>query len=163
MEGGYDVGINIEKQYDKIYRYCYFKLNNAHLAEDITQETFLRFLESDSYKDAGRPLAYLYKIASNLCIDEYRKKKPSYIADDELFTEISDKLVVNPFEQEIVDRITIKEAMDELTKEQKEMLLLRYVNDVPVSVLCGMYGKSRFALYREFAKITKCLERRISK
>lgn len=32
---------NIEKQYDKIYRYCYFKLHNRHTAEDITQETFL--------------------------------------------------------------------------------------------------------------------------
>lgn len=157
------MGTNIEQQYDKIYRYCYFKLNNAHLAEDITQETFLRFFESDDYKDVGRPLAYLYKIASNLCIDEYRKKKTDYISDDELFAEMSDKLVANPFEQEVVDRITIKEAMDGLTKKQQEMLLLRYVNGVPLSVLCSMYGKSRFALYREFAKITKYLERRISK
>lgn len=35
----------IKEQYDKIYRYCYFKLHNRELAEDITQETFLRYLE----------------------------------------------------------------------------------------------------------------------
>ena len=38
--------IDIEEQYDKIYRYCYFKLKNQHLSEDITQETFLRFLRA---------------------------------------------------------------------------------------------------------------------
>ena len=41
--------MDIEEQYDKIYRYCYFKLSNQQLAEDITQETFLRFLESNTY------------------------------------------------------------------------------------------------------------------
>ena len=40
---------NIEKQYDKIYRYCYFKLHNRHTAEDITQETFLKYF--DKYND----------------------------------------------------------------------------------------------------------------
>lgn len=35
--------MDIEEQYDKIYRYCYFKLHDMQLAQDITQETFLRF------------------------------------------------------------------------------------------------------------------------
>ena len=35
--------MDIEEQYDKIYRYCYFKLYDTQLAQDITQETFLRF------------------------------------------------------------------------------------------------------------------------
>ena len=67
------MSINIEEQYDKIYRYCYFRVKNQHTAEDITQETFLRFFESSSYKDTGRPLAYLYTIARNLCMEEFRK------------------------------------------------------------------------------------------
>ena len=66
--------VDIAEQYDKIYRYCYFKLHNAHVAEDITQETFLRFLECEGYRDAGKPLAFLYTVARNLCIDEFRKK-----------------------------------------------------------------------------------------
>ena len=35
----------IQKQYEKMYSYCYFKLHNRELAEDITQETFLKYLE----------------------------------------------------------------------------------------------------------------------
>ena len=68
-----DGNLDLETQYDKIYRYCYFKLGSRETAEDITQETFLRFLERGyGERDA---LPYLYTIARNLCIDEYRKKK----------------------------------------------------------------------------------------
>ena len=63
----------IEKQYDRIYRYCYFKLRQREAAEDITQETFLRFLESETYQNEGKALQYFYTVARNLCIDEYRK------------------------------------------------------------------------------------------
>ena len=35
--------MDIEEQYDKIYRYCYFKMYDDQIAQDITQETFLRF------------------------------------------------------------------------------------------------------------------------
>ena len=66
--------MDYEAQYDKIYRYCYYKVNNAAVAEDITQETFLRFLENSTYKENGKELNYLYTIARNLCIDEYRKR-----------------------------------------------------------------------------------------
>ncbi len=145
--------MNIDEQYDKIYRYCYFRLKNQHLAEDITQETFLRFLESSSYKDTGRPLAYLYTIARNLCIEEFRKVPTE---------ELKEEIVQKGFEDEVVEKQNLQQAMMTLTKEEQELLLLRYVNEVAFSDLCRLYGKSRFALYRELSKITSKLERRIS-
>lgn len=60
----------IEEQYDKIYRYCYFKLYDKQLAQDITQEAFLRFYRQGLRLDNGKELPYLYTIAKNLCIDE---------------------------------------------------------------------------------------------
>ena len=145
--------IDIEEQYDKIYRYCYFRLKNKHLAEDITQETFLRGLERDSYEDAGRPLAYLYTIARNLCIDEFRK-----IHAEELKEEIAE----HGFEESLVEKEDLRLAMETLAKEEQELLLLRYVNEVSYADLSRLYGKSRFALHRELSKIEKKLERRIS-
>lgn len=147
------MNIDIAEQYDKIYRYCYFRLKNQHLAEDITQETFLRFLESSSYKDSGRPLAYLYTIARNLCIDEFRKVPTE---------ELKEEIVQNGFENRVIERQNLQQAMDTLTKEEQELLLLRYVNEVAFADLSKMYGKSRFTLYRELSKITNKLERRIS-
>ena len=93
--------IEIDEQYDKVYRYCYFRVKNQHLAEDITQETFLRFFESSSYRDAGRPLAYLYTIARNLCIDEFRK-----IPTEELKEEI----VQNGFEDAVIQTENLQQA-----------------------------------------------------
>jgi len=145
--------IDIDEQYDKVYRYCYFRVKNQHLAEDITQETFLRFFESSSYRDAGRPLAYLYTVARNLCIDEFRKVHAE---------ELKEEIVQNGFEDAVVEKENLQRAMETLTKEEQELLLLRYVNEVSFADLSNMYGKSRFALYRELSKITSKLERRIS-
>ena len=145
--------IDIDEQYDKVYRYCYFRVKNQHLAEDITQETFLRFFESSSYKDAGRPLAYLYTVARNLCIDEFRKVHTE---------ELKEEIVQNGFEDAVVEKENLQQAMATLSKEEQELILLRYVNEVSFADLSKMYGKSRFALYRELSKITSKLERRIS-
>ena len=82
--------MDYEAQYDKIYRYCYFKLQNQAVAEDVTQETFLRFLESSTYKERGRELNYLYTIARNLCIDESRKR-----VLEELPEEIPEEILTN--------------------------------------------------------------------
>ena len=145
--------IDIDEQYDKVYRYCYFRVKNQHLAEDITQETFLRFFESSSYKDAGRPLAYLYTVARNLCIDEFRKVHTE---------ELKEEIVQNGFEDAVVEKENLQQAMATLSKEEQELILLRYVNEVSFADLSKMYGKSRFALYRELSKIRKKLERRLS-
>lgn len=56
--------MDVAEQYDKIYRYCYFRLSNKQLAEDITQETFLRFFGQDINLDNDKKLPYLYKIAN---------------------------------------------------------------------------------------------------
>ena len=66
--------MDIEEQYDKIYRYCYFKLYDKQLAQDITQETFLQFYRQGLNLGRNKELPYLYTIAKNLCIDSFRKK-----------------------------------------------------------------------------------------
>ena len=147
------MNIDLDEHYDKIYRYCYFKVKNQYVAEDITQETFLRFMESSHYKDVGRPLAYMYTIARNLCMDEFRKVPTEELKED---------MKQGGFEDAVVEKENLKQAMKALTNEEQELLLLRYVNEISFSDLSKLYGKSRFALYRELSKITKKLERRLS-
>ena len=43
--------MNLEDQYDRIFKYLYFHLHDRHMAEDMTQEAFLRFLGSRTYRD----------------------------------------------------------------------------------------------------------------
>lgn len=136
---------NIEEQYDKIYRYCYYKVRNRDLAEDITQETFLRGIEAQG---RGVDIRYLYRIAHNLCIDEFRRVKTDPIDD----LEVSDGTDISA---SVVDSIVINQALSNLTEQEREVLLLRFANEEPVSVICSIYGKSRFAVYRWIQSILK--------
>lgn len=140
--------MDYEAQYDKIYRYCYFKLQNQTVAEDVTQETFLRFLENSTYKEWGKELNYLYTIARNLCIDESRKR-----VLEELPEEVSEE---GP-EERVIESVVMKQAMEVLTIEERELVLLRYVNEVPVKVICELRGCSRFSLNRQIKQMLKKL------
>ena len=128
--------MEIEQYYDKIYRYCYFKVNNKTLAEDLTQETFLRFLGADCVY----PDRYLYTIAKNLCIDEYRRVKPEPITEEIEETAASEGI---PEES-----IMIRQALSKLSEEDREIILLRHVNGEDVGTISKALGISRFALYR---------------
>ena len=57
------------------------------------------------------------------------------------------------FEQPLLEQITLRDALQKLSPEERELLFLHYVNDVPVSVLSGMYKISRFAVYRKLKRI----------
>ena len=138
------MALDIDEAYDKIYRYCYYRLHNRETAEDITQETFLRYYSSDVPRDKTGSYKYLYTVARNLCIDEYRRIKTEPLPED-----IAD--------HDFVEDVALKIALDSLCDDDRELIILRYYNDVPVGVLCKMYGMSRFSLYRKINKILTAL------
>ena len=144
--------MNLEEQYDKIYRYCYFKTRSRETAEDITQEAFLRFFENRGYTDRGRALQYLYTVARNLCIDEGRRQR-AWALDEESAGVYSD--------EEMLRRTSLKAALETLDETDRELLLLRHVNELPVHIIAGLYGISRFALRRRLAKAVKDLKYRL--
>lgn len=144
------MALDIEEQYDKIYRYCWYRLRDRHRAEDVTQETFLRWFASDTYRDTGRTLQYLYTIARNLYIDEIRKPAAEPLSE-ELAENESDPLI----------SIALRSELDKLPPEDQELLLLRYGNEVSVGVLCRLYGASRFALYRRLRSLLKKLRKEL--
>ena len=152
---------NLEEQYDKIYRYCYVKLGNRELAEDLTQETFLKSLESERFLAGGCPLAFLYTVARNLCIDEYRRKKPQQMEEETLafFADTASEHVWHR-EEQLLDTMVLRQALLELDEPERELVLLRYVGEVPAAQ--QWLGISRFTLYRRTKQILKKLERRLS-
>lgn len=148
------MSMDLEEQYDKIYRFCYFKVRQRELAEDITQETFLRFLECSGYVETGKAMQYLYTIARNLCTNECRKRKT-----ESLNGEAADDYV----EDSMITQISVRIALSELKEADRELLLLRYANEVPVSVICKLYGISRFAVYRRISQAIKNLKGKLGK
>lgn len=147
--------MDMEEQYDKIFRYCYFKIYDKQLAQDITQETFLRFYQQDLRLDSSRELPYLYTIAKNLCADEFRKKRIYSVEDIEE--------AVCDTSEEWINRLALRAAMARLSQEEQELLFLRYVNEIPVASICKMTGVSRFAVYRRLSKALKRLKEELKK
>ena len=147
------MSIDLEEQYDKIYRYCYFKVHQREAAEDITQETFLRFFESSSYINTGKAIQYLYTIARNLCVDEYRKHRKEVLEEV-----LGDETVDMDATEYMITQISVRLALSQLNETDRELLLLRYVNEVPISVICKLYGISRFAVYRKISQAVKNLK-----
>lgn len=145
--------MDIENYYDKIYRYICFKVNNKTLAEDLTQETFLRFLKSESKE----PERYLYTIARNLCIDEFRRIKPVSTEDEEML------VVSEGFEDEILEKQTISGALKKLSEEDREIVILRFVNEEPMGEIAKMFGISRFALTRRLNKAKSLLKEELER
>ena len=138
--------MDLHDQYDKIYRYCYFKLHHRETAEDITQETFLRYFDSVRtirYEEKGMILQYLYTIARNLCINKFREQPLEKLPEEQVMQTSVD------IEDQLITSFSIKTALRRLDKESQELLLLRFVNEVPVSVICNIMGISRFAVYRK--------------
>ena len=143
---------DLEEQYDKIYRYCYFKLHRREAAEDVTQETFLRFLEHYGDRGLEWDLRYLYRIAHNLCVDEYRKKVLKPLPED---------MVEEDHAEKTIYAIWLKNALIKLSDEEQEILLLRYANEVPVSVICVILQISRFAAYRKIQRALRKLQKEL--
>ena len=143
------MAFDINEQYDKIYRYCFLRVSHKETAEDLTQETFLRYLEHPHYTSVDKTLQLLYTIAGNLCHDEFRRKKTSELSD----TEVSEENV----EDDVLSDLDLKQALNKLSEEDREIILLRYVNEVPVSVIAKLYSMSRFALNRRINSILRKL------
>ena len=132
--------MDLEIIYDKIYRYVYFRIKDQTAAEDITQETFLRYI-SKKGSGPGFEMRYLYTIAKNLCIDEYRKVQHEPMPED-----YESEALQSPGIPE--EKIMIREALSKLSEEDREILLLRHVNGESAGTISYALGISRFALYR---------------
>ena len=147
--------MDIDEQYDKIYRFCYLRLKHRETAEDITQETFLRYLEHPQYHSLDKTLQILYTIAENLCKDQFRKKTELEISD----TDPSDENI----EDSVLSELSLKQALNKLNDTDREIILLRYINDVPVNVIGKLYDMSRFAVNRRIKRILELLHNDLGK
>lgn len=115
----------ITQYYPRILRYCYWHVVNRNDAEDATQDTFLKLiLHLDSYEQRGKFSSFLYKIATNVCVDYYRRNRTES-ANYEVTHESS-----NVEEIELKDSFTWR--LRNLSEEQKEVVILRFTGELKI-------------------------------
>ncbi len=110
-----------------IFRHCLFKVSDRELAKDLTQEVFTRVWK---YVAAGNKVgnikAFLYRVANNLVVDEYRKKKG--ISLDKLMEDGFD--VSTGEEKRVYDIFDGKEAvliLNKIDPKYREVIMMRYM------------------------------------
>lgn len=154
------------EQYEKIYRYCYFRLGSRERAEDATQEAFCRWLEhGGAQQDPLTALKYLYTVARNLCADEARRPRTVPLAAPTgAEGELPEPLPPGaPPEEEWTRQLAVRAALGRLDAAEQELLLLRYVNELPLAALAGLYGVSRFAVGRRLHTAAAHFRRELQK
>ncbi len=123
----------------KIYQHCYRMFGNAHEAEDIAQEAFIRaYVNIHSFDEKRKFSTWLYRIATNLTIDRIRKRKPDYYLDAEIkgteglnmYSQMADQGRLPGEEVESMElQRYIHQEISELPPKYRSIIMLRYLEE----------------------------------
>ena len=132
-----------EEYYDRIARYAYVRIGNRGDAEDIAGEVFLKALQAlKTYRERGVPIqAWLFRIAHNLVVDHLRKTtKRKTVPIESVLIESG----VNPatVAEKNIEFERATSAMEQLTREQREVLGLRFFGGLSSKEVAGILKKS---------------------
>lgn len=145
----------------KLYRHALFRTSSPEVAEDIASETFVRAWEviREKAKEIRHLKAFLYRIADNLIIDHYRKNAKAAIPISE---EIEDTLRAPGDPHERLDRTLAGEKvtgmLSKLRPETRDLLVMRYIDDLPIDHIAAAIGKKKNAIYVALHRAVKELK-----
>src|SRR5919108_2911561 len=142
-------------QYEQaIYQYVYRLLGDPEDARDFTQDTFVkayRRLPETLAKGNFQPQAWLYRIATNVCLDELRHRKllkwQPWDAFVSLFhpTQIArDNPERDAIQQET--RYEVERVLEQLSPRYRAALVLREYHGMGYEEIAGVMGTSRTAV-----------------
>ncbi len=138
---------------DDIFRFCFARLRDREKALDATQDTFFKMWNEcvknpEKFSSIENIRGFLYRVARNTIIDATRKKSTtpfsylshSFVSDNERSTiepvEIANT-DPNPEEQNMVSEIL--EQLELLDQHHREILIMRFVNDVSVQDIADIF------------------------
>ncbi len=157
------IEVLIHRHKNRVYTYILLLVKNEQLAEDIFQDTFIKVIHSlkeGKYKDTGRFVAWVIRIAHNLVIDHFRKEKQiSTISNDRCDLDIfnNKKLTDKNIEDDLIsDQICeyLRILVERLPEDQREVVLLRHYGDLSFKEIASQtnvsintaLGRMRYAL-----------------
>ncbi|WP_290448527.1 sigma-70 family RNA polymerase sigma factor [uncultured Muribaculum sp.] len=141
----------LQRYQGKVYSYILHIVKNKDVADDIFQETFVKIimtLRQGRYTDTGKFAAWLNRIAHNLIIDYYRQEKSENsvsIDNDDVDMLNRRGLCEANIEDLMVDiqiRDDVRRIIDALPLPQREVLVMRYYNDMSFKEIAESTGVS---------------------
>lgn len=131
-----------EGQADAVFRHCFFKVSDRELARDLTQEAFMKTWKALAEGQVlENPKAFLFRVAGNLVIDHYRRKK-------EVSLDVLQEAGFDPsnddYEAILVhaDVEHVQGVLMQLEETHREIIVLRYVNDLSIAEIAESLQES---------------------
>ncbi len=140
-----------KKHYGEVLAYCRRHAPAGHEPADLAQETFLRFVRAGSYRERGKPIAYLMRIARSVCVDASRRRQLETVSLD----------FDPPTTEQGESGIELAEALAKLPDDLRETVELRYGTVLDVSEVAKVLGISRFSVRRRINAALKLLEKEL--
>ncbi len=137
-----------EECYGEVLTYCRRHAPAGHEPADLAQETFLRFVRAQGYRERGKPIAYLMRIARNVCVDASRERRLETVSLD----------FDVPAEEGGERDAELTDALERLPDELREVIDLRYGSGLGVGEVARALGISRFAARRRINAALKLLQ-----
>ena len=142
--------ILIERYKNRLYTAIYLIVKDSFVAEDILQETFIKVIktvQAGRYNEQGKFLPWVMRISHNLIIDHFRKNNRMRLFKNtdefDIFSVISDGNL-NAEKQLIKEQVLsdVKELVQELPQEQREVLEMRIYKDMSFKEISENTGVS---------------------
>ena len=117
-----------------VYNLSFKYLRNQEVAEEVTQETFLKvYAQLERLRDATQLKSWVLRIASNLCTDLFRKQSRR----TELKTQYQSEEMLQATTEEAADprMEALKECMSILANRDQELIMLHYFSELTVKDL----------------------------
>jgi RNA polymerase sigma-70 factor (ECF subfamily) len=157
-------GVLYERYVFKVFRHVYYLTSNLHTAEDLTAQTFLNALEAiHRYEMRGVPfLAWLLRIAYNLTVN-HNKVRNNGTAPLPEAVEVQGILYSPEASCEAkVDGERVWEGVRTLRGDQRQVIVMRFVDGLSYSDIAKVLGKSigavRVIQYRALCALRRRLE-----
>jgi RNA polymerase sigma-70 factor (ECF subfamily) len=158
-----------ERYVDKIYKYIYYKVGDQSEAEDLASQTFLKAWDAIAdYEWRNYPFgAWLFRIAHNLVVDYHRARREN-VSLDESTPQLEHKATryeVRPDRMmaQYLAEGRIRQAVERLTEEQQQVLVLRFYEGLDTGEVAEIMGKRRGAIrglqFRALSALRDLLER----
>jgi RNA polymerase sigma-70 factor (ECF subfamily) len=151
--------------FDRIYSYLHLSVGNRHDAEDLTTQTFLKMLESiRRFEWQTAPFsAWLFRIAHNLAMDHFRATRrwqpEEEVPEPAGETEPSAEAAA----LQSIGRQSMLDLIEDLSQEQKQVLTLKFVFNLPNAEVATVLGKTEGAIKSLQHRALVSLQRQISK
>jgi RNA polymerase sigma-70 factor (ECF subfamily) len=143
----------------RVYTYCRKILNyNTELAEDIFQETFIRFFESlkTEKNQVSNLAAFLIKIARNLCLNEKARKSYENIPLEE-----NDYRYIDKSYEKIEISNILHKVLDTLPEQFREVLIMKEFMDMTYQEISDTLETSlplvRIRIFRAKSKLRELM------